>query len=117
MSFAIDEAMTEQTRTKLIQELNVLKIELDRGNKFKDENTSLMFKVVTDRSGRTKVFATTGSAFKLILEKQSDLKWEIASSNQFVSLGNWLVDLLKYETENHKIKITIEYKVMSLYRY
>ena len=108
--------MTEQTRAKIIQELNVLKIELDRNNKFKNEMTNLTFKVVEDRSGQMKVFATTGNAFKLILEKQSRLKWDTSSSNQFLVLGNWFADLLKFETDHLKIQIILQYKIMSLYR-
>ncbi len=109
--------MIEQTRIKLIQEINQLKIELDRGNKFKDEPTELKFLVTEDRVGTLKLIATTGLQFKLLLEKRDQTKWRVSNTNQYGHLGNWFCDLLKYENNVLKTQVTIQYKVMSLYRY
>ena len=109
--------MIEQTRTKLIQELNQLKIELDRSNKFKDEMTMLKFTLVSDQGGRLKLFATTGSTQKLLLEKRDNILWRTVDSNQYSELGNWLCNLLKYESNSDHLISKIQLTITSLYCY
>ena len=50
--------MNAQTRALLIQELNNLKIELDRANKFKNQHSDLSFTVNQEHDGCIKLFAT-----------------------------------------------------------
>lgn len=112
---AIDRRMNAQTRILLIQELNNLKIELDRANKLKNQHSELSFTANEEHDGSIKLFATTGSTFKLLAQKKEGQRWQPDTSNQFTNLGDWISDLLKYEIEQIGIKTKILEKINQLY--
>jgi hypothetical protein len=94
-------------RSEVMAEFLVLKNELNESNKFANQQTQLVFEIVTEASGRQVLFAKLSVDQKIRMhQKQTGQGWLVADENKYLNLAEYILGLLKiYDDQKQNIKL------------
>lgn len=95
-------------RSEIMNELLVLKNELNESNKFANQQTQLVFEIEEEASGRQVLFAKLSGDQKVrICDQPSVRKWAVAKESKYQILGDFILKLIiVYDDKKHLIQCT-----------
>ncbi len=95
-------------RSEIMNEYLVLKNDLNRSNKFTDQQTRLVFDIELESSGHQVLFAKLSFNQKFrICEQPYGQKWAVAKVSKYLALSDFILKLIiSYDDQKLSIKYT-----------